>query len=98
MVKTDRDKILNRIVYSHYLEKIYSTALGRIDKLISVLLLIFGSAIVINGNPVLFGILVAVLAAIQSTYQFGKNLENQIERLLIIKNYTQLKLSIMIPI
>lgn len=72
MTKINRDDILDRIIYSHYLEKIYSTALGRLDKLISVLLLIFGSAIILNGNPVLFGIFVAVLAAIQSTYQFGK--------------------------
>nr|ELR5040963.1 hypothetical protein [Providencia stuartii]ELR5082971.1 hypothetical protein [Providencia stuartii] len=67
-----RDDILERIVYSHYLEKIYSTALGRLDKLISVLLLISGSAVIIKWNPVLFGVLIAALAAIQSTYQFGK--------------------------
>ena len=67
-----RQDVIARILYSHYLEKLYATATGRIDKIISVLTLIFGSSIILNGNPFLFGVLVVVLTGIQTVFQFGK--------------------------
>ncbi|WP_334473468.1 hypothetical protein [Arsenophonus sp. PmNCSU2021_1] len=68
----NREEITDRILYGHYLEQLFAIITGRIDRFISVLLLIFGSAIVLNGNPFFFGISIVVLSAIQSTYQFGK--------------------------
>ncbi|WP_446469233.1 hypothetical protein [Xenorhabdus stockiae] len=67
-----RDDILDRILYSHYLEQLYSTATGRLDKLLLVLIFIFGSAVVLKASPVIFGVLIVVLTAIQITYQFGR--------------------------
>ncbi|WGL95984.1 hypothetical protein [Arsenophonus nasoniae] len=67
----NREEITD-ILYSHYLERSFATITERIDKLISVLMLIFGSAIVLKGNPFFFGILVVILSSIQATYQFGK--------------------------
>ncbi|MER1730075.1 hypothetical protein AAD041_15065 [Proteus mirabilis] len=67
-----REEVIDRIIYSHYLEQLYSTALSRLDKLISIFIFIFGSAIVLQANPYIFGVLVVILTGIQSTYQFGK--------------------------
>jgi hypothetical protein len=67
-----RDDILDRILYSHYLEKLYSTATGRLDKLLLVLIFIFGSAVVLKASPFIFGIFIVVLTAIQIIYQFGR--------------------------
>ncbi|MDE1488944.1 hypothetical protein KKI90_22225 [Xenorhabdus bovienii] len=67
-----RDDILDRILYSHYLEQLYATATGRIDKLLLVLIFIFGSAVVLKANPFIFGVLIVALTAIQITYQFGR--------------------------
>ncbi|CAK6615101.1 hypothetical protein [Providencia stuartii] len=67
-----RNDLIDRVIYSHYLEQLYSTALGRVDKLISILIFIFGSAIVLQANTFVFGVLIAALTAIQSTCQFGK--------------------------
>ncbi|MFS1539528.1 MAG: hypothetical protein ACL7BU_13530 [Candidatus Phlomobacter fragariae] len=68
----NREEITDRILYGHYLEQLFAIITGRIDKFISVLLLIFGSAIVLKGNPYFFGISIVGLSAIQLTYQFGK--------------------------
>lgn len=67
-----RQDIITRILYSHYLEKLYSTAVGRVDKIISLLIIIFGSSIILNGNPFIFGVLVVALTGIQTVFQFGK--------------------------
>lgn len=67
-----RQDVITRILYSHYLEKLYATATGRMDKIISVLILIFGSSIILNGNPFLFGILVVILTGMQTVFQFGR--------------------------
>ncbi|MDE5308992.1 hypothetical protein PY546_25255 [Providencia stuartii] len=69
-----RNDLIDRVIYSHYLEQLYSTALGRVDKLISILIFIFGSAIVLQANTFVFGVLIAALTAIQSTCQFGKKI------------------------
>lgn len=37
-----------------------------------MLILIFGSSIVLKGNPFFFGVLIVILSTIQSAYQFGK--------------------------
>lgn len=67
-----REEMTDRILYGHYLEQLYSTATGRIDRLISTLIFILGSAIVLKANPFYFGVLVVILTAIQTCYAFGK--------------------------
>ncbi|MEQ4938654.1 hypothetical protein ABN125_17540 [Proteus terrae] len=75
-----RQDVITRILYSHYLEKLYATATGRIDKIISVLILIFSSSIIFNGNPFLFGVFVVVLTSTQTVCQFGKKSGSTIKR------------------
>lgn len=67
-----RNDITTRILYSHYLEKLFATATGRLDRIISVLIIVFGSSIILKGNPFIFGVLVVVLTGIQTVFQFGK--------------------------
>ncbi|RFT09494.1 hypothetical protein DYB39_14270 [Providencia rettgeri] len=67
-----REDIITRILYSHYLEKLYSTAVGRVDKIISLLIIIFGSSIIFNGSPFVFGVLIVALTGLQTVFQFGK--------------------------
>lgn len=67
-----REEIKDRILYGYYLEQLYATATGRLDRLFSVLTLIFGSAIVLKANPFFFGVMIVIISAVQSTYQFGK--------------------------
>jgi hypothetical protein len=67
-----RDEIKDRILYGYYLEQLYATTTGRIDRLFSVLTFIFGSAIVLKANPFFFGVMIVIISAVQSTYQFGK--------------------------
>ncbi len=66
-----REDITTQILYSHYLEKLYATAMGRVDKIISVLIIVFGSSIILNGNPFIFGVLVVALTGLQTVFQFG---------------------------
>ena len=56
-----RNDIIDRIIYSHYLEQLYSTALSRLDKLFSTFILIFGSALIFEVNPFACGFAVVVL-------------------------------------
>lgn len=68
----NREDLEARILYSHYLERLYSTACGRIDKIISVLIIISGSSIILKANPVIFGVFIVVLTVVQTEFQFGK--------------------------
>lgn len=66
-----RDEITDRIIYSYFLEKLFSTLTGRIDKIITYLTLIFGSSIVVNFYPTFFAVLIIVLTLSQVVYQFS---------------------------
>lgn len=69
---TRRDLEYN-ILYSYYLEKMYATITGRIDKAISFLLLLSGSAVFASfGSNVFFGFFVAFLTCLSLIYEFGK--------------------------
>lgn len=73
----DREHLLYRINYSHNFERIFSSLTWRIDKLISLTLLILGSA-VFSGiqGAFWYGLAVACLTAVQMNYQFAKSSEH----------------------
>lgn len=83
-----REQIIFDINYSHYVEKTFSIVMSRIDKLISVVLMILGLALFAPfNNNFAFGLLVAVLSAVQFTYQFGKQAgisQNQAQKYLTL--------------
>ncbi|ELQ6039646.1 hypothetical protein R2226_003836 [Cronobacter sakazakii] len=68
-----RHDIIFDINYSHYMEKMFCTITSRIDKLISVILMMLGCAVFApySGNFI-FGAFIAAFSAIQFIYQFGK--------------------------
>nr|WP_154927770.1 hypothetical protein [Pantoea agglomerans] len=79
--------------YSYYLEKMYATLTGRIDKGISFLLLLSGSAVFASfGSNVFFGFFVAFLTCLSLIYEFGKKSSAALEHskayheLIIIKD------------
>lgn len=73
----DREELLYRINYSHNFERIFSSLTWRIDKLISLALLILGSAVFSGVQGAFwYGLAVAVLTAIQMNYQFAKSSEH----------------------
>ncbi|MCE9874304.1 hypothetical protein LZ667_23430 [Hafnia alvei] len=73
----DREELLYRIEYSYNFEHLFSSLTWRIDKLISLILLILGSAVFSGVQGAFwYGLAVAVLTAIQMTYQFAKSSEH----------------------
>lgn len=73
----EREELLYRIEYSYNFEYMFSKITWRIDKLISLTLLILGSAVFSGIRGVFwFGLAVAVLTAIQMTYQYAKASEH----------------------
>ncbi|QKN82099.1 hypothetical protein [Scandinavium goeteborgense] len=73
----EREDLLYRIEYSYNFEYMFSKITWRIDKLISLTLLILGSAVFSGVQGVFwFGLAVAVLTAIQMTYQYAKASEH----------------------
>ncbi|HFK2693679.1 TPA: hypothetical protein ACG1DO_003494 [Kluyvera ascorbata] len=69
---TRHDMIFD-INYSFYVEKMTATLAGRIDRLISVLLMVLGCAAFSPFSGMfIFGVFIAALSAIQFIYQFGK--------------------------
>lgn len=71
-----REDILDRILYCYFLEQLFSVATGRLDKLFSVLILILGSSVIFNFNPLISGIGIVIISSIQTTYEFGKKSGN----------------------
>jgi len=73
----EREDLLYRIEYSYNFESMFSKITWRIDKLISLVLLILGSAVFSGVQGAFwFGLAVAVLTAIQMTYQYAKASEH----------------------
>ncbi|WP_251850626.1 hypothetical protein [Klebsiella aerogenes] len=68
-----RHDIIFDINYSYYMEKMFCTITSRIDKLISVILMMLGFAVFspYSGNFI-FGAFIAAISATQFIYQFGK--------------------------
>ncbi|MFS1539307.1 MAG: hypothetical protein ACL7BU_12210 [Candidatus Phlomobacter fragariae] len=70
----NRQDMIFDINYSYYLETMFSTFTGRIDKLIAIILFILGGSVFTPfSNLFLFGSLVSLLSAIQYFYAFSKH-------------------------
>lgn len=69
---TRHDMIFD-INYSFFLEKMTCTITGRLDRLISTLLMVLGCAVFSPFSGMfIFGVFIAALSAVQFIYQFGK--------------------------
>ncbi|MCP9270511.1 hypothetical protein M5U04_21180 [Xenorhabdus sp. XENO-1] len=69
-----RNDIIFDTHYSHYLESLFGTLMGRIDKFISITLIVLGGAVFSPlGNLFVFGAFVAVISAAQFIYQPGRS-------------------------
>jgi hypothetical protein len=73
----EREELLYRIEYSYNFETMFSKITWRIDKLISLVLLVLGSAVFSGVQGTFwFGLSIAMLTAIQMTYQYAKASEH----------------------
>ncbi len=69
----NRDDLEFDINYSYFIEKMNYTLLNRIDKTITLLLIVLGfSVFAPYSNMFIFGVSVAVLSVLQLVYQFGQ--------------------------
>ncbi|EPO0902238.1 hypothetical protein ACT555_004325 [Citrobacter amalonaticus] len=68
-----RDDMVFDVNYSYYLEKMYFTILTRIDKAITMLLIVLGFSVFAPFmNLFAFGVGVAFLSVLQLVYQYGQ--------------------------
>ncbi|CAG9424526.1 hypothetical protein NVI2019_NGLDDFDA_02392 [Providencia alcalifaciens] len=73
----NRAQLLYQIYYSYRLHTMFSVLLGRIDKLLSCLLLLLGSSVIGSlGNQVFIGICIAVITSIRMAFSFEKASES----------------------
>lgn len=64
-----REDMLYQILYSHHLEKMFSTLTRRIDKSLSFFLFLLGSSVIAGFNhPVVIGLLIAGISAIKMAF------------------------------
>jgi len=69
----NREDLEFSITYSYYLEKMNYRLLTRIDKLITLILIVLGFAVFAKySNMFVFGAVVAVLSVLQLVYQFAQ--------------------------
>ncbi|WP_289992081.1 hypothetical protein [Photorhabdus laumondii] len=69
-----RDDIIFDINYSFFLESMFGTLMGRIDKFISLVLIVLGGSVFSPfGNLFIFGASVATISAAQFIYQPGRS-------------------------
>lgn len=67
-----RNEIIFNMYYSHYLELMNGTLLGRIDRLISLIYMVLGGAALASfASSVYFGVGVAIVSFLQIIYQPG---------------------------
>lgn len=68
-----RDDVEFDIYYSYFLEKMNYTLLNRIDKGITLVLIVLGFSVFAPfSNMFIFGVSVAILSVLQLVYQFGQ--------------------------
>ncbi|EPH6761333.1 hypothetical protein ACS0ON_000820 [Cronobacter dublinensis] len=68
-----RDDLEFDINYSYFIEKMNYTLLNRIDKSITLMLIVLGFSVFAPfSNMFIFGVVVAVLSVLQLVYQFGQ--------------------------
>lgn len=83
-----RNEILFNLYYSHYLELMNGTLMGRLDKCISLLLMVLGGAAFASfANYIVFGAGVAAVSAFQFIFQPGNKSGLSLEH---AKKYLQL--------
>ncbi|CAM7668778.1 hypothetical protein FEV32_03600 [Salmonella enterica subsp. enterica] len=69
----NRDDLEFDINYSYFIEKMNYTLLNRIDKSITLILIVLGFSVFAPfSNMFIFGVSVAVLSVLQLVYQFGQ--------------------------
>ncbi|HCQ6671051.1 hypothetical protein ACHEUO_22300 [Klebsiella oxytoca] len=72
----NREEMLYQILYSHNLERMFSTVTGRIDKALSFFLILLGSGVIVGlGYPVITGLLIAGISAIKLAFHFEASSE-----------------------
>lgn len=70
----ERDALVFSIRYSAVLNQMQATLLNRVDRIINMLLLVFGSAVAADmGSNFVFGLAVALLSAFSFVWQPGKS-------------------------
>ncbi|WP_312062224.1 hypothetical protein [Pantoea septica] len=83
-----RNEIIFNLYYSHYLELMNGTLMGRVDRCISLLLMVLGGAALASfANYIAFGAGVAFISAFQFVFQPGNKSGLSIEH---SKKYLQL--------
>jgi len=61
------------ITYSHNLEKMFSTITGRVDRLITLIIILAGCSVFVSiSGSMLFGGLIAALSVCQVVFQFSR--------------------------
>ena len=76
----DRDDILDRVLYGYFLEQLFSVATGRLDKLFSVVSIILGSSVIGGFIPEVSGVLIVVIATVQTISGFGQKSGNAMRK------------------
>lgn len=72
----NREHMAYQIYYSHLLESMTSRLNGRISKTLSFLLVVLGSAVISHYfNPVLMGVLIALISALNTVCSFSASAE-----------------------
>lgn len=67
----EREDMIYQTLYSHRLEKMFSTLTGRIDKWLSCLLIFLGSNVIAgSGYPVSIGLAIAGITSIKMAFHF----------------------------
>lgn len=73
----NREHMAYQIYYSHVLESMTSRLNGRVNKTLSFLLVVLGSAVISRYfNPALLGVLIALISALNTVCSFGASAEH----------------------
>ncbi len=68
----NRENVIDRILYSYFLEQIFSVATGRLDRLLSCVNIILGSSVIVGIIPRLSCVIIVIVTVMQVVYSFGK--------------------------
>lgn len=69
----NRDDIIFDINYSHYLEKMFATLTGRIDRIITFIIILSGCGVFVSiSGYMIFGAIISALSISQVVFQFSR--------------------------
>jgi len=69
----NRDDIIFDIHYSHYLEKMFATLTGRIDRIITFIIILSGCGVFVSiSGYMIFGAIISALSISQVVFQFSR--------------------------